>query len=195
MSCSSNPIKETKYYLLNNYLDKSHHDSRTSLNNKVLVESNQKIYHLKLTELPEYLNQPYLVMQLDQHQLHYARFHMWAEPLHDGIGKALINDLNKFDQSDKNKQFVLTNSSTSNTLPIMHVEIESFHASNNSIVILSGHYWINSLEPDSSHLSKANLERRAFYFETHLQEDGYTHSVFKMRSLINKLSNMLLENL
>ena len=106
VGCSSAPVKETNYYLLNNYssnnysLDNPLEQNKTLLNEKS-VDNNQSIYVLELAELSEYLNQPYLVMQLAEHQLHYARFHMWAESLHIGIGKALINDLNKQNQHSK----------------------------------------------------------------------------------------------
>jgi uncharacterized lipoprotein YmbA len=61
-SSSSHVPSETNYYLLN---------SQSVA--KPLVIINQTVA-VKVLELPAYLHQPHLVMQLNKHQLHYARF-------------------------------------------------------------------------------------------------------------------------
>lgn len=178
IGCTSSPLKETNYYLLNN--------QQVNASLARAAESTQQRTEavlVNLSELSEYLNQPYLVMQLADHQLHYARFHMWAEPLHDGISKAVINDLNG---EDINRQFVMADASVNSALPLLTISIESFHATSQSKVILSGKYWLtNKVELAKGAISEV---RHPFYFETRLDKDGYDHSVAKMRMLISELS-------
>ena len=64
-ACSSNNTAKTQYYLLNSpTLNKA---SDNNNNNKPVVIIN-------LLELPEYLKQASLVLQLSEHQLHYAHY-------------------------------------------------------------------------------------------------------------------------
>ena len=87
-ACSSNTPKKTQYYLLN---------SPTNINATAINNENTQNIAIKLLELPDYLKQPSLVLQLSSHQLHYSHFHMWAEPLQSSFSQALSQDLNHLD--------------------------------------------------------------------------------------------------
>ena len=89
--CSTSSVSESKYYLLNNQQPITVDESSGSANKNSLKQA----AFVVVNELPRYLNQANLVMQVDQHQLHYTHHHMWAEPLHSGFSKALLSDLNK----------------------------------------------------------------------------------------------------
>jgi len=176
MGCSSNTVSQSKYYLLNNQ-QQHHADDREK-------QQNKKPVVVRVNELPRYLNQANLVMQLEQHQLHYSHHHRWAEPLHTGFSKALLTDLNNnainrtfLEQLDREHQHKLTT---------LVIDISHFHASNASKVILSGNYWF-SLANDKNTLPV----KQKFHFETELQQDGYGHSVEKMRELVRQLSVLL----
>lgn len=175
-SCSSSsqiPL-ETNYYLLN-----SPHSTKSSVRiNKTVA--------VKVLELPAYLHQPHLVMQLSKHQLHYARFDMWAEPLQVGFTKALINDLNL---NNKGIQFVasefLPEEEIGNELI---VRVDYFHPSTASKVILSGVLLRKSNESQK-------VIQQPFSFELLLNEDGYTHAIEQMRRLVSMMSeSILLDN-
>ena len=173
-SCSSNseiPL-ETNYYLLN-----SEYIAKKSLNiNKAVV--------VEVLELPAYLHQPHLVMQLNTHQLHYARFDMWAEPLQTGFTKALISELNL---NNKNIQFVTDEfQSNDENLDKLVIRVDYFHPSNASKVILSGVFWKDNKEGK-------NKMQQPFFFESFLNEDGYTHAVVQMRQLVSMMSASVLE--
>jgi uncharacterized lipoprotein YmbA len=174
--CSSNsktPL-ETNYYLLN-----SQHITNTSSNvdKTVLVE---------VLELPAYLHQPQLVMQLNKHQLHYARFDMWAEPLQSGFTKALIRDLNI---NDKSIQFVTDEFQLDDKeFNKLSIRVDYFHPSIASKVILSGVFWLND---DNSGQYKI---QQPFTFELLLNEDGYTHAIEQMRQLVTMMSASVLED-
>lgn len=168
-SCSSNseiPL-ETNYYLLN-----SQHlaMNSVSINKTVVVE---------VLELPAYLDQPQLVMQLNTHQLHYARFEMWAEPLQTGFTKALINDLNL---NNNSIQFVTDElKSDKKDGDKLIVRIDYFHPSTASKVVLSGIFW-------TENNNDQNIIQQHFSFELLLNEDGYTHAVAQMRRLVSMMS-------
>jgi uncharacterized lipoprotein YmbA len=170
-STSSKVPSETNYYLLN---------SQSVA--KPLVIINQTVA-VKVLELPAYLHQPHLVMQLNKHQLHYARFDMWAEPLQSGITKALIHDLNL---NNKHIQFVANGFlSDNNKANKLIVRVDYFHPSTASKVILSGVFWKESSESQ-------NIVQQPFSFELLLDEDGYTHAIAQMRQLISTMSESVL---
>jgi uncharacterized lipoprotein YmbA len=175
-SCSSNsdiPLT-TNYYLLNtlNFAEKS-----LNINKTVAVE---------VLELPAYLHQPQLVMQLNTHQLHYSRFDMWAEPLKEGFTKALINDLNL---NNKHIQFVTDTIELGNiSVNKLIVRINYFHPSSASKVILSGVFWIDNNDDEQYKV------QQPFTFELRLNKDGYTHAIEQMRQLVAMMSTSVLES-
>jgi len=173
---SSTPTQKSRYYLLNS------HQLPPKMSNKIAL-SVKKTVVVSVLELPAYLHQPYLVLQLDAHQLHYARFDMWAEPLQTGLSKALLSDLNK---NSGNTQYIaaLSNVSASETEKMM-IQVDYFHPNHNSTVTLSGNYWMQKGE-------KVLSVQQPFSFELVLKQDGYTHAIEKMRLLVSLLSQNIL---
>ena len=176
-SCSSSssyevPL-ETNYYLLNS---PSVAKKLLNINKTVVVE---------VRELPAYLDQPQLVIQLNEHQLHYARFDTWAEPLQAGLTKALINELNL---NDTNIQFVTDELPSSiHIADKLIIRVDYFHPSTDSKVILSGAYWTENNKSQGIILQH-------FSFELLLNEDGYTHAITQMRRLVSMMSASVLKD-
>ena len=128
-SCStSTSPQKSRYYLLNS------HYSQQQVTNP-LTRVIDKTVVVSVLELPAYLHQPYLVLQLDAHQLHYARFDMWAEPLQQGFLKALLVDLNN---GSSTSTFIDGNQLASELTLV--INIERFHVTDSSGVTLAGHY-------------------------------------------------------
>jgi uncharacterized lipoprotein YmbA len=168
MGCAAEVVPTTSYYLLNN--------SQSTPPAKVQKD---KVVILKVLELPEYLNQAQMVMQMADHQLHYAHFHMWAEPLKDGLIKALVADLNAAERTvqflpDRRKNRLDDNNQ-------LYVQIDFFHTSSESKVTLAGHYWYEGKGIETA-------APQPFHIEQHLQQDGYPHSVSQMRALVGRLA-------
>lgn len=155
-SCSSTP-PETNYFLLMNSVNKP---NVSSLNNKQNI--------VLSIHLAEYLDKPYLAMQLNENQIHYSLFHLWAEPLKEGIAKALKFEFNNI---EKNNDIIKVN-----------VQVDYFHPTNTSTVVLVGAYQIKKGE------KKIN---QPFYFEDQLNRDGFSHAVTKMRELLSQLSILI----
>ena len=177
--CSSAPLSQTNYYILNNQnaaLKASEVSGELSKPKKIIL--------LSVRDLPEYLNQPHLVMQMADHQLNYAHFHLWAEPLQLGFKKALLAELNK---NSTMAYFIAENRDNKQSgLTTLAVNIDYFHAGSNSLVTLSGQYWLSTPHKSES------IQVKPFYFEQQLELDGYPHSVAKMRALVAKLASKIM---
>jgi len=173
--CSSDPLTKTSRYLLNN----QQKSFKTPMK-KSLLEVTSPIVVISVKELPQYLNQPNLVLQLASHQLHYAHAHVWAEPLKEGLSKALLSDLNANNLAinfigEKNDFGIESTIS-------VQLEVDYFHADQNAKVILSGRYWLSF-----SNKGKPAI-RQEYMLQTSLETDGYLHSVEKMRTLVKQLA-------
>jgi len=180
--CSSAPLSETNYYILNNQKAAL----KTSEVSGELAKP-KKLILLSVRDLPEYLNQPHLVMQMADHQLNYAHFHLWAEPLQLGFKKALIAELNA---NSTTAYFIAENrDNKQRDLTTLAVNIDYFHAGSNSLVTLSGQYWLSK-----THKSE-DSQVQPFYFEQPLELDGYPHSVAKMRALVSKLASKIMSQI
>lgn len=162
--CSSVPEQNTQYYLLYNH--------STALMPSSDKNVNRKPIKIEIS-LPAYLNQPNLVIKLSEHNLHFALHHQWAEPLKQGFYKSLINDI---DQEGTYNPLI---NATKTSIPTLNVNVEHFHITENSMVILSGQYW-------QSGSATSSLER--FDLRLPLEQDGYEHAITQLRRLITQLA-------
>jgi len=157
-----------------------------AVSNESKVEKKQVIV-VSVKDLPEYLEQSHLVIQMADHQLHYANFHMWAEPLKQGLKKALLADLTKHN-SEVN--FIAESRGLNqDNLTTLSVNVDFFHSTAESKVVLSGLYWLESSEKNGQY------NNQSFHFELLLDKDGYPHSVEKMRFLVSQLATKILDGI
>lgn len=177
-ACSSNNTAKTQYYLLN-----SPTLNKASDNNN----NNRPVVIINLLELPEYLRQASLVLQLSEHQLHYAHFHMWAEPLQMSITEGLIQDLNAID-NHHNYMPVLNPQQVKSTTEVI-LKINAFHSTHQSQAILTGRYWLK--EKNNNNAVKVHH----FTLTADLNANGYPHAVEKMRTVITELANDISKNM
>ena len=159
-ACSSSTTPETHYYLLTNQHSVGAETSAPYRN-----------YYQLHIELPEYLNKPYLVMQLDQQKIHYSEFNLWAEPLNLMVKKALQFDLNNLVKSKQS-------TGASSIKQDVTVMINYFHITHQSSVVLSGYYQIQQVD-------------LPFSIEVKLAADGYSHAVKKMRETLQLLAQKI----
>ena len=181
IACSADTQQKTQYYLLN---------SPTNINTLVQNDKNQQSITIKLLELPEYLKQPSLVLQLSSHQLHYSHFHMWAEPLQSSIAHALLEELN---QKDNRFHYLINTSVGSAALSkasksMIIVDITAFHATHQSQALLTGTFWQEENSITNQH--KPN----SFAITLPLNENGYEHAVEQMRNSISQLAERIINN-
>jgi uncharacterized lipoprotein YmbA len=174
-ACSSNTPNKTQYYLLN---------SPTS--SSTVITQNDKIQNVVITllELPDYLKQPNLVLQLSEHQLHYSHFHMWAEPLQNSFTQALRQDLNNV---DSRFHYIVTPATNQETVVV--VNITAFHPTHQSQAILTGTYWLQDKG------LKSLAKEHDFNLTVALNKNGYEHAVEQMRKVITELAQKITNNL
>ncbi len=176
-ACSATP-QATRYYLLNSYKSTEMESSQSGS----LVERETEVISLSVT-LADYLMQPSVVMQIDEHQIHYALFHRWAEPLLSGTEQSLLQDLNaRIDHGE----FVKAEGGASNTQSsYLHVNVDYFHIGQDSSVILAGHY--KFVVPGDT----GTADKGVFSFRETLSSDGYEPAIGQMRQLITELSDQI----
>lgn len=162
-ACSSAPNALT-YYLL-------HPTNGASVLER---EAKQSIVLDKVT-LPEYLKHRGLVYQTSDTNLHISTSHLWAEPVDEGLTKALASALKA-----NNVALVRPDHYASEKAPHISLYINDFVSTYEGEVIFSGQYAV-------SRASEA-VSIHSFTFKAPLNNDGFASSIKAMRSAIKKLA-------
>ncbi|OUR66647.1 hypothetical protein A9Q77_11125 [Marinomonas sp. 42_23_T18] len=173
LGCNSQPTPTSHYYMLNQQLD---------IENLTGVSPIKKI---QLT-LPEYLKQPNLILQLSEHELSYAYYHMWAENLDEAITKSLQLDLKALVKSVKPEVDKIVSTKERANLVL---NIDHFYATIDSKVVLAGNYTLVNTQQ-----TLALSPQYSFAFNTDIDENGYPNSVAKMRLLVQQLAQDVYQN-
>lgn len=181
MSCTSEPLS-VRYYLL--------HTPENNVSNT--SDGTKSIAVLQQLNVADYLRQSSLVMQINQHELHYSRQDVWAEQLHSSFYKALLQDLNATDQ----RNYVASSSPNAVDASVaITVKLEHFHATDTSTVVSSGRYWLSANVPqtdkDKDKDKNETSSSHSFFFETELKQDGYAHAVRQLRTLVDNLAKQI----
>ena len=187
-ACSSSSTPKTQYYLLNSPTSNVIKNLKNTIQQKELQDKNSPQIMVKLLPLPDYLTQPNLVLQLSNHQLHYSLFNMWAEPLSVGFTQALTHDLN---QTNGSLKFVVNPQRVTTDNADIFITITAFQPTHLSQVILAGSYTISSKNQTSPIIQKSYTND--FTFTVELNDNGYAHSVEKMRDVVSLLAQELSE--
>jgi uncharacterized lipoprotein YmbA len=182
IGCTSEPLS-VRYYLL--------HTPENKFSKMTLVTQPAKtkpIVVLQLLNVADYLRQSSLVIQINQHELHYSRQDVWAEKLQSSFYKALLQDLNAIGQ----RNYVPSSSPNStHASATISIRLEHFHATDASTVVSSGHYWVSALNPKIVKSKDLVTSSHAFFFESDLEQDGYVHAVEQLRTLVVSLSKQI----
>ena len=169
--CSSPPV-ELKHYLLDQKLDVY---KNTRVQGDIRVE-------LQRIKLARYLQQSQLAILQQDNQLYFASQHVWAEELHHGISRALVNDINL----DK-EIHIFTPSEPGNHQSQYQLELQIDHlvATDDAKVILAGKLWLLD--------GKKVKASTPFYFHSELQGDGFSQAVTQQRQLLSQLAQKIIE--
>ncbi|SEL73408.1 hypothetical protein SAMN05216262_11953 [Colwellia chukchiensis] len=178
-ACSSTKRIETQYYLL---------DSPTLASAEPIeVTKSKPTILVTVATLPEYLQQTNLLLQLSDHQLHFAKFHQWAEPLQVGLVNSLVRELNK--DADKNHYQATTDIATPSYDGELKLVVTAFQPTHQSQAMFSGHYTLNSFQSNSV------KKQQAFHLTVPLNADGYHHAVMQLRQLVQQLAAQIRRDL
>jgi uncharacterized lipoprotein YmbA len=174
--CSSQPIV-INHYLLN---------ASSSVTEQVSQKPKQSDTYILVTDinLPDYLQNRNLVMQQSNGILSVATKHVWAQPLDSDFGGLLAKSLDAYDGVHAyfapHGTLILKGFRNNNNVKLSIV-IEHFMPLDNGTVVLSG-YW------QVEHQGEVQKPVR-FNYSKSLNEDGYAHSVKRMRELIVSLAS------
>lgn len=161
-ACSSIEVeKPVSYYVLD--------DKPAQLTKK----NTERTISIDQIILPDYLNQPNLVLRDASQKLHVAYYHSWADDLSAAIRRVVTAKLNALD-----KQVYYT--SICEECERLTIVLDHFYPTTQGEVILAGEYQLS--------LDTQQLTRQSFLIKTELQQDGYEHAVKKMQLVLNKLA-------
>lgn len=164
--CASQP-ESINYYLL-------HSPEQIAALSK--PESQQRIV-LQSLDLAEYLQNRHIVMQLASNKLQFSNKHRWAENLHTGVEKALLNSLNR--QSKEALYLSRKQLGDEKAIPLF-VELTHFLITENSKAIVSGNFWFKGEQLDAG--------IHSFHITRDLSNDGYPHAIEQLRASIEELA-------
>lgn len=162
-ACSSAPSSLT-YYLLHTTDDATY-----------VTQEDRTVVVLDKVTLPEYLKHRGLVYQTSDTNLHISTSHLWAEPVDEGLTKALTSAL-----VAQRVSLIRPDHYTSEEVIHLALYISDFVSTYEGEVIFSGQYVITQVS------GKAQIHR--FVFKAPLENDGFSSSIKAMRSTIGKLA-------
>lgn len=187
VGCSGSPTKTSYYLLASTPAQATESQVTESQATESQAEANRPLVIIKPVYVAEFLQQPGIIMQINQHQFQPARTHLWAESLDEGINKSLLQDLKVVnpDYTVRSEYRWLTGQARYQ----VQIKIDQFQVTDHSTVVISGSYWIIDAQTKNVFLNKD------FSFQDELTENGYEHAVSKLRKLIYQLSLQLGESL
>lgn len=126
--------------------------------------------------LPEYLKQRSLAIQTGPTTLHFSPRHVWAEPVANSFVQTLTTALT----SEGINIIPSARRAMAEGPATISVQIDDMISTWQGDVILKGRFWVDTAEGVgvSQH----------FDYRMPLQQDGFSHAVESMRSLISRLS-------
>ncbi|WP_137167537.1 PqiC family protein [Salinimonas lutimaris] len=163
--CASNAV-DLHYYLL-------HSPSHKPVSPTGQVSKQIRFEQLRL---PDYLKQRGLAMQTGPATVYFSSQHVWAEPLNAGLLQSLTDTLWQQEQV----QVLPNNIYKARQMPRVDLQIDDLIATHTSDVLLKGHYWV--------HYPDGESKVHRFDFRAALQQDGFEHTVVKMRELVGQLA-------
>jgi uncharacterized lipoprotein YmbA len=142
-------------------------------NSAVAMQTQIKISQINV---PDYLNQPNLVLKLSNHQIKIANYHFWAENLRQSIQRVLINELN-------NNSANLNYTQQCTSCDALAITIDHFYPTQQGDVVLSGSYeWMTQ---------DGSQQQIRFSFSRKLEQGGYDEAVATMRALLSELAQQI----
>lgn len=159
---------QTFYYILDST------PQPASQTNDVKLGDSVKQIKVNPVVLPDYLNQPNLVLKLSDHQIKIANYHFWAEDLRQSIQQVLINELNL--QNPKTSFSKIC----SGACLTLDITIDHFYPTEDGDVMLAGTYY----QSDTRVIKRFVLKRS-------LSNGGYDEAVPAMRALLSELASQI----
>lgn len=141
VGCQSRPAPEVHYYLLQ----------------PSAKDLSRGIVEISSIELPAYLKSSSLMLGVSEFEIRPAQYHLWSEPLEDGIRRVLEAEL--VSQLKRDDREVASTR--------LELKIETLHGSVDGDLILRGSWTVRD----------EGAERKTFVIRRQLAADGYSELV------------------
>ena len=176
IGCSSKPIPETQYFVLNpNTQATSVSQSNSSENDE------NKIVLLKPIKLAEFLDQPGIILLTNTHQIEIAHYHRWGEPLKRSLHRYILDTL-----TTQSPQHSFRNDDKYYSDQIhqkLEITVNQFHGTTDGSALLSGHWMLQQSD------SKTSIVHEPFSYQATLASSGYPELVNQLALLLGQLCN------
>jgi uncharacterized lipoprotein YmbA len=167
--CSSSP-QRTQHYTFN--------ATSSSLN---LGNKQTEHFVIAPLQLASFLDQPGLVIQLNDNQVFTSSYHRWAQPLREILHTTLAQELNRTSSTELTFSKKQPRSRQSAQL---HIDVEQFNSNDQSQVVFSGQFSIYNKE-------EKLISNQSFHITKQLSQDGYPHSVNMLQLTITQLAKQI----
>lgn len=180
MGCISNTAAPTTYH----YILDTKPTGAQSIISGAAATNEQSFIKLLPINVPDYLNQPNLVLKLSNHQIKIANYHFWAEDLRQSIQRVLLKELNhtkRDTNTDANISVVYAQNCIS--CDELMITIDHFYPTEQGEVVLSGTYEM---------IAKGGKQTQTqFALVSTLEEGGYDEAVSTMRAMLGELAKSI----
>ena len=170
-ACGSTPKLKTQYFVLTPEIE------ALSGNEQNTNQDGKKFVALQPIKIAEYLDQPGIVLQTDNHKIEIAHYHRWGEPLKRNLHRYILETL-----TIQLPQYGFQNkSSLSQTTPDHYIEIaiNQFNGTTDGSALLSGFWLINN--PNTT------IFKQSFLYHAPLSNSGYPELVNALASQLDQL--------
>ena len=169
-ACASEPLSISYYLLSTPSAEQARTQSMTEKKTLVIED----------VEMAAYLRQSGIAMQISGSQLQISKQHLWAESLELAVPKYLATAMQG--QTTDYQVYVRNLDYVPSAQYSLRVHIDNLQATDQGEVVSSGRYQLINNEDSKQSIAVD------FYFERDLQEDGYSHTVAKIRELLNDIA-------
>jgi uncharacterized lipoprotein YmbA len=161
-ACSSQPPQQHSYLLR----------SPSTLESRALSEA--PAIGLGTVHVANYIDQPGIVLETANGQVHAARHHLWAEPLRASLRRYLVTEI-----SSNIDQDIADSSRLPSVEKRIEVQIDQFHGTPNGNARLVAYWQI---------ISGADSQSYQFSDQQTLAADGYDALVAAQTTLLSRLA-------
>ena len=167
--CAGQPNEPSSYLL------RSSHELET----RTLEPS--KEFSMGTVEVASYIDQPGLVLETDNGEMHHARNNLWAEPVYEGVRNSLVTSISHLSNMD------LLPHELAETPVVLDIYIDQLHGTREGSARLVALWWLRS----GGHLVSAHQ----FSEEKLLETSGYPALVQAEEALLEDLARAIANTL
>jgi uncharacterized lipoprotein YmbA len=163
--CAGQTI-EPSYYLM-----RSSHDLQSRQMNP------SRDFSMGTVVIASYIDQPGLLMETGEGEIRSARYHLWAEPVYEGVRNQLMVEIAQAKGQD------ILPANLGNTAIVLDIRIDQLHGTNDGKAKLVAYWWLRR--------GKDVLSAYQFAEEQALAADGYAALVAAEQALLTELAKKI----